>query len=118
MGHLGRLTSVSDLPSTRVLAAYIKKAMKLNDEGVKVARAPKRPAPKTVRVPADLAAALAPSRKAHAAFAAFSPSHKREYIEWITEAKTAATRARRVQTAVEWMAKGKPRNWKYMRTAG
>jgi uncharacterized protein YdeI (YjbR/CyaY-like superfamily) len=68
-----------------------------------------------VRLPADFAAALNTSRKARAAFAAFSPSHKREYIEWITEAKSAGTRARRLQTAVEWMAEGKPRNWKYVR---
>jgi uncharacterized protein YdeI (YjbR/CyaY-like superfamily) len=59
--------------------------------------------------------AVALSQKAQAAFAAFSPSHKREYIEWITEAKSSDTRARRLQTALEWMAEGKPRNWKYMR---
>jgi bacteriocin resistance YdeI/OmpD-like protein len=44
----------------------------------------------------------------------FSPSHRREYIEWLTEAKTEATRAKRLATALEWMAEGKPRNWKYM----
>ena len=94
MGHLGRLTAVSDLPTKTVLAGYIRKAVALNDEGVRVPRATKRAAPKAVRLPADLAAALNKSRKARAAFAAFSPSHKREYIEWITEAKSAGTRAR------------------------
>jgi uncharacterized protein YdeI (YjbR/CyaY-like superfamily) len=58
---------------------------------------------------------LSKSKKAHAAFAGFSPSHKREYLEWITEAKSAGTRARRLQTAIEWMAEGKSRNWKYVR---
>jgi uncharacterized protein YdeI (YjbR/CyaY-like superfamily) len=58
--------------------------------------------------------ALAADAKAHDAFEAFSPSHKREYIEWVTEAKQDATRARRVAQAVEWIAEGKPRNWKYM----
>ena len=106
---------VSDLPSKPVLASYIKKAVALNDEGVKVARVAKRAAPKALRVPADLASALNKSKKAHAAFAAFSPSHKREYLEWITEAKSADTRARRLQTAIEWMAEGKSRNWKYVR---
>ena len=115
MGQLGRLTAVSDLPSNSVLASYIKKAAALNDKGVKVARVAKRAAPKALRVPADLASALNRNRKAHAAFAAFSPSHKREYLEWITEAKSADTRARRLQTAIEWMADGKSRNWKYMR---
>ena len=114
MGQLGRLTKPSDLPAKKVLAGYIKSAMALNDDGVKVARVPKRAAPKAVRVPEDLAAALKKNKKAHAAFAGFSPSHKREYIEWITEAKTAGTRARRLETAVDWMGEGKSRNWKYV----
>jgi uncharacterized protein YdeI (YjbR/CyaY-like superfamily) len=114
MGHLGRLTKLSDLPAKNVLAGYIKKAMALNDKGVMGARAP-RAAAKALRVPADLAAALKKNKKAQAAFLAFSTSHKREYIEWITEAKTSDTRARRLQTALEWMGEGKPRNWKYMR---
>ena len=114
MGQLGRLTKPSDLPAKKVLAGYIKSAMALNDDGVKVARVPKRAAPKAVRVPEDLAAALKKNKKAHATFEGFSPSHKREYIEWITEAKTAGTRARRLETAVEWMGQGKSRNWKYV----
>jgi len=116
MGQLGRLTTLSDLPPKGVLAGYIKKAAALNDEGVTVPRVPKRAAPQALRVPADLAAALKKSTKARATFAGFSPSHKREYIEWISEAKSDATRARRLQTAIEWMADGRPRNWKYMRT--
>jgi len=114
MGQLGRLTKPSDLPAKKVLAGYIKSAMALNDDGVKAARVPKRAAPKAVRVPEDLAAALKRNKNANATFEGFSPSHKREYIEWITEAKTAGTRARRLETAVEWMGEGKSRNWKYV----
>ena len=114
MGHLGRLTSLGDLPSKTVLAGYIRKAAALNDNGVRVERKAKRAAPKTVRVPPDLAAALNRSAKAHETFRGFSPSHKREYIEWITEAKTEATRERRVKQAIVWLSEGKARNWKYL----
>jgi uncharacterized protein YdeI (YjbR/CyaY-like superfamily) len=110
MGQFGRLASVADLPAKGVLAGYIRKAMKLNEDGVKVARTSKRVAAK---VPADLAAALARNRKAAATFAAFPPSARYEYIEWITEAKQEATRARRLSTTIEWLAEGKRRHWKY-----
>jgi uncharacterized protein YdeI (YjbR/CyaY-like superfamily) len=115
MGQFGRITQVSDLPSKKVLSGYVKEAMKLNEAGVK---APSRMKPKTPKaelvVPDDLASALQANQKARATFENFSPSHKREYVEWLTEAKTQATRARRLETAIEWMAEGKPRNWKYM----
>jgi uncharacterized protein YdeI (YjbR/CyaY-like superfamily) len=112
-GQFGRITALKDLPSKKILSGYIKEAMKLNDAGVKPVRArPKKPA--EVVVPEDLSSALHKNKKAAAVFEKFSPSNKREYIEWITEAKTEATRTRRLQTAIEWMAEGKPRNWKYM----
>ena len=114
MGHFGRVTRRSDLPSRAVLTAFVKKAAALNDQGVKVARAP-RSAPKPVKVPADLSAALEKNAKAKGGFDALSPSHQREYIEWITEAKADETRARRLAQAIEWMAEGKSRNWKYER---
>ena len=112
MGQFGRMQSVADLPSDKQLAAYIKKAMQLNEAGVKVprARAAPRPAP---AAPADLAAALKKNRKAQATFDAFSPSCKREYVEWITEAKQEATRQKRIAQAIEWLAEGKSRHWKY-----
>jgi len=66
-------------------------------------------------VPADLAAALKKNKKALATFEAFSPSHRREYVEWITEAKQEATRQKRVAQAALWLAEGKSRNWKYQR---
>ena len=95
MGHFGRLTKVSDLPSKRVLAGLVKKAAQLNDQGIKVARVKKAGPAKPVALPADLAAALKKKAKARSGYDALSPSHKREYIEWITEAKTDETRARR-----------------------
>jgi uncharacterized protein YdeI (YjbR/CyaY-like superfamily) len=115
MGQFGRLTKVSDLPSKTVLAGYVRKAAALNDQGVKVPR-PRRTGPPTpVRAPADLSAALTKNAKARQGFAALPPSHKREYIEWITDAKTADTRARRLAQAIVWIADGKARNWKYER---
>ena len=116
MGQFGRLAKVSDLPSKKILAGYIKKAAALNDQGVKAPRAPKRAAPRLLKVPADLAAALKKNAKAQAGFDALSPSHRREYIAWITEAKSDDTRARRLAQAIAWMADGKSRNWKYERT--
>src|SRR5215207_308230 len=114
MGQFGRITALSDLPSTKVLTGYVKEAMRLNDEGVK---SPTRSAPRTkkgeVVVPDDLATALKRNKKAQATFDSFSPSHRREYVEWITEAKGEETRKRRLETAVDWMAEGKSRNWKY-----
>jgi uncharacterized protein YdeI (YjbR/CyaY-like superfamily) len=115
MGQFGRITRVSDLPAKKAFTGYIKKAMALNDEGVKIERRPPRRATVDTAPPADLAAALKKNKKANASFKAFPPSHKREYIEWITEAKGADTRARRLKTAVDWMAEGKSRNWKYER---
>lgn len=114
-GQFGRITKIADLPPKRTLAGYIRKAMALNDQGIAAPRKAVKAAAAPVRVPADLSAALRRNRKAKAAFDAFSPSHRREYIEWITEAKREETRARRVQTAVAWMAEGKTHNWKYER---
>jgi len=114
MGHFGRITKLSDLPAKKVLTGYIKKAMKLNEDGVKKPAPPKPKTPRELVVPDDLAQALQGNATAQATFEKLSPSHKREYVEWITEAKTAATRTKRLQTAIEWMVEGKPRNWKYM----
>ena len=111
MGQLGRITKLADLPPRKKLVGYVKKAKELNDAGVKVAKTTK---PKPVlEPPADLLAALRKNKKAQAAFDKFPPSHKREYVEWIVDAKTDETRQRRLAQAVEWMADGKPRNWKY-----
>ncbi len=113
MGSYGKLVSLKDLPPKKTLVAHLKKAMKLNEDGVK-APAARKSAPKPPpEAPADLVAALKKNRAAKAAYDAFPPSCKREYIEWIVEAKREETRAKRLAQAVEWMAEGKRRNWKY-----
>jgi uncharacterized protein YdeI (YjbR/CyaY-like superfamily) len=113
MGQLGRIRSPKDLPPKKTLTAWIRKGMALNEQGVKVPRASKAKKPE-VRVPADLEKALGRNPKARAAFAGFSPSHRREYVQWIEEAKRPETRRKRVATTIEWLAEGKARNWKYM----
>ena len=112
MGHLGRLTSMKDLPSDKKLTAYIKEAMALNDKGIKI---PAKPATekKELVVPDYFTKALKKNKKAWEAFSNFSYSHKKEYVEWITEAKTDATREKRMASAVEMLEEGKSRNWKY-----
>ena len=114
LAQLGRMTSIDDLPDDRALIRIIQTAARLNDEGVKVTRAPaKKKAP--LKVPTYFMAAVKKNKKALAAFSEFSPSHKREYVEWVTEAKTDDTRDRRLSTAVAWMSEGRSRNWKYER---
>ncbi|WP_126246074.1 YdeI/OmpD-associated family protein [Chitinophaga rhizosphaerae] len=112
MGHLGKIASLRDLPPDKTLIAYIREADRLNREGIKL---PARPvSEKTeLEVPAALAAALKKNKTAEKQFQAFSYSHRKEYIEWINEAKTDPTRDKRIAQAVEWMAEGKGRNWKY-----
>lgn len=113
MGQFGRITRVSDLPSKKAITVYIRQAMKLREDGVKnPARSKPRKKAKLV-VPTELTRALKKNKKAAAAFEGFPPSHKREYADWISEAKRDETRKRRVDAAVEWMAEGKSRNWKY-----
>ena len=112
MGSFGRLTSLADLPDEATLTALIGKAMALIDSGVTPAR--KAAAPKAeIPMPDDLATALSGNAAARATYDAFSPSCRREYLEWVTEAKRPETRARRIGQAVEMMAEGKKRNWKY-----
>ncbi|NVM77397.1 uncharacterized protein YdeI (YjbR/CyaY-like superfamily) [Duganella sp. SG902] len=113
MGHFGRITSVKDLPSKKVLAGYIKQAMKLNDDGVAAPARAKPATPRALEIPDDLSAALDAVPAARRHFDAFSPSKQRDYAEWLTEAKTEATRARRREQAIAWIAEGKSRNWKY-----
>jgi uncharacterized protein YdeI (YjbR/CyaY-like superfamily) len=113
MGNLRDIASLGDLPGDKVLLAYIKEACRLNEEGIKAPPRAKSAPKKALPVPPVLAAALKKNKKAAAAFEAFAPSHRREYILWITEAKTEETRDKRVNTAIEWIAEGKGRNWKY-----
>lgn len=108
MGNLGRLTSLKDLPPDDILIDFIEQAQKLNDSNIK---------PKTEKaplvVPDYVTAALAKNNKAKATFDSLAYSHRKEYLQWITEAKTKATRQKRLASSVEWLAEGKNRNWKY-----
>jgi hypothetical protein len=116
MGNLGKITSLKDLPKDAVLTRWIKEAMILNEENIKI---PKNVQPKyqkqELETPAYFTAAVKKNKAAWKTFEAFSPSNKRDYVEWITDAKTEATREKRLAQAIEWMAEGKIRNWKYQR---
>ncbi|HEU0006957.1 MAG TPA: YdeI/OmpD-associated family protein [Terriglobia bacterium] len=112
MGHLGRITTIADLPDRNTLTHCIIEAVRLNETGTKLPRKPKL-LRKELVVPDDLAAALKKNKKALATFARFTYSHRKEYIQWISGAKTEATRAKRLKTALDWMAEGKSRHWKY-----
>jgi uncharacterized protein YdeI (YjbR/CyaY-like superfamily) len=112
MGHFGRLMSIQDLPSDKETIGYIKKAVELNERGVQKKRTPR--GAQKVTVPADLKAALAKNGKARKTFENFSYSHKKEYVDWITDAKREETRQKRLKTTIQWLSQGKPQNWRYM----
>jgi uncharacterized protein YdeI (YjbR/CyaY-like superfamily) len=112
MGQFGRLASVDDLPPDEMLHGLIRKAAALNEAGPKPSR-PKQPAKPGLETPGDLGEALDSNPAARATFDGFPPGCRREYVSWVVEAKRPETRARRVAQAVEWMAEGKRRNWKY-----
>ncbi|MGE5175797.1 MAG: YdeI/OmpD-associated family protein, partial [Hyphomicrobiales bacterium] len=111
-----RITKISELPPARLVLACVRESVRLNESGVKT---PPRRRAKTVgrgtAMPAAFRAALAKRPKALATYRAFTPSQRREYVEWIAEAKRPETRDRRIKTAVAWIAAGKLRNWQYAR---
>lgn len=114
MGNLGKITSLKDLPSDRAMLKMIKEACALNDKGIKIKK-PETASKKEVAAPEYLLKALSKNKAAQKTFDAASYSFRKEYIEWITGAKTENTRNTRLKTALEWMAEGKGRNWKYER---
>jgi uncharacterized protein YdeI (YjbR/CyaY-like superfamily) len=114
MGQFGKIVTIKDLPNKKEMTSYIRKAMALNDAGLKKKRPAAAPKPPP-ELPADFAAQLKKHRAARETYEAFSPSAQREYVDWIIEAKTDATRQKRIATALEWLAEGKHRNWKYMK---
>jgi uncharacterized protein YdeI (YjbR/CyaY-like superfamily) len=113
MGHLGRITSLKDMPPDKKITAWIKEAMRLNDKGIKLPPKVKSADKKELIIPDYFTKALAKNKKAKQVFENFAYSHKKEYLQWITEAKTEETRNKRMATALEWMVEGKPRLWKY-----
>ena len=114
MGQFGRITSLKDLPAKKTLVGYVKKAAELNEAGIKTpARVKQRTKTKELSVPDYFIAAIKKNKKALATFDGFPYSKKKDYVEWITGAKTGETRDRRTKTAIEWMSEGKARHWKY-----
>jgi uncharacterized protein YdeI (YjbR/CyaY-like superfamily) len=113
MGQFGRISAISDLPSEKVLLGYIKEATRLNDEGIKKPTPAKPKTKKELVIPSYFTAALKKNPKAQATFEKFSYSHKKEYVEWVTEAKREETRNQRLATALDWLEEGKSRHWKY-----
>lgn len=112
MGNLGRITSLADLPADYIIKQFIIEAIELNERGVKIEKV-KAATPATLVVPDYFITILKQHPLAETHFNQYGHSHKKEYVEWITEAKTEATRLKRMQTAVEWLTEGKSRNWKY-----
>jgi uncharacterized protein YdeI (YjbR/CyaY-like superfamily) len=115
MGSLGRITGLKDLPADKLLLAYMRQAADLVETGQRTKSIDRRPksSKRAVRVPVELGAALKKNKVAAKAFEGFSPSCQGEYAEWIAEARRPETKERRVQQAVQWIAEGKTRNWKY-----
>ena len=114
MGEFGRIARRSDLPGRTILLRYVKEAAALNDAGAKVPARQRPKKPRSLEVPDYFMSALRKSRRAMGTFEGFSPSHKREYVDWVGEAKGEGTRNKRLETAVAWMSEGKVRNWKYV----
>lgn len=115
MGHLGRITSLDDLPSDKQMIAYIKEAAALNAGGIRIRKTSSVRTSKTLIVPPYFTEALHTNLKAKKTFDGFSYSQRKEYVDWVTEAKTEPTRLQRLSTAVKWMSEGKVRNWKYIK---
>lgn len=113
MGNLGQIKSTADLPTDKIMIAYIKEAMRLIDSGEKLSKKNPVPGTGTIEIPDYFRKILKKNKMAWQHFEAFSYSQKKEYIQWISEAKTEATREKRMETALEWISEGKGRNWKY-----
>ena len=115
MAHFAKITMLDDLPDDAILKEYIKEAIKLNETGAKVPSKPKATAKKALEIPGYLVTALKQNKAASDTFQNFSYTNKKEYVEWLTTAKTEATQEKRLATTIEWLAEGKIRNWKYVR---
>ncbi|MCC6550794.1 MAG: YdeI/OmpD-associated family protein [Ignavibacteriaceae bacterium] len=113
MGLLGQIRTLDELPSEKILTWYIHEAMRLHDEGVKIVRKKTAAQKKVLETPEWFEKELRKNKTAWKVFEAASYSFRKEYIMWLIEAKTDATRFKRLETAVEWIAEGKGRNWKY-----
>jgi uncharacterized protein YdeI (YjbR/CyaY-like superfamily) len=115
MGQFGRITSIKDLPPRRVLLGYIREAARLNEEGKKAPPKARKKTDRVLELPDYFTAALRRNKQALANFEAFSYTKRKDYVDWLIEAKTEATREKRLATALEWIGENKGRNWKYER---
>jgi len=113
MGLLGKITSFNDLPRDEILIAYIQQAIQLNEDNIKLPLKPKSTEKKELILPDYFIEALNEAPQAMAVFQNFSLSNKKDYVLWLEEAKTEATRLKRLDTTLEWLAEGKTRMWKY-----
>lgn len=113
MGQFGRITSISDLPDDETLLGYFREARRLNEENIKVPQKPKNLTVKELIVPECLVEALKENPLAAETWDKFAYSHRKEYVNWITESKTDATRDKRLATTIEWLAEGKTQMWRY-----
>lgn len=113
MGNFDKITSLKDLSSDKILIDYIKEAGRLNEENIKLPARQNITANTVLNAPEDFAAVLKKNKKALSFFEKFTAGKKKEYIKWITEAKTEATQNKRIEIAVEWISEGRARNWKY-----
>jgi uncharacterized protein YdeI (YjbR/CyaY-like superfamily) len=113
MGSLGKIKTFNDLPEDEVLIMYIREAIRLNEEGIKLPTKPKSIEKTNLIVPKEFLDALQQDPSALSTFQNFSASNKKDYVLWIEEAKTETTRQKRLDTAVEWISEGKTRMWKY-----
>ncbi|HEY9156022.1 MAG TPA: YdeI/OmpD-associated family protein [Opitutaceae bacterium] len=111
-GRVEKIEKLSDLPKDDVLVACVRSAVQQRDTPKTKAKRVREPV-KEVPVPTDLKKAISANVKANTVFKALAPSHRREYINWIVEAKRPETRAKRIQTTVDWLSEGKKLNWKY-----
>ncbi|HEY0670461.1 MAG TPA: YdeI/OmpD-associated family protein [Sphingobacteriaceae bacterium] len=113
MGQLGQIKNVNELPSDDILKSYFREAYELNEKNIKLPLKPKQT--KELEIPSYFTKALSENQKALETFQNFSYSHKKEYVDWVTEAKTEETRTKRLATSMEWLEQGKPRMWKYLK---
>jgi hypothetical protein len=113
MGALGKLSALADLPPEVEFKAMLKKAQVLIEQGAKAPRQSRQPPKPVPAMPEAFALALAQEATAQRFFDGLAPSHRRDYIEWIAEAKRDETRDKRIAQALQWLAEGKRRNWKY-----
>ncbi len=112
MGNLGKISSLKNLIPEKIFIDFIKQAVKLNEDGIKIEKTKKTPA-KGIKPSNEFQISLNKNKKAKSNFDKFSPSQRNEYIGWINEAKTEVTKNKRIATSIEWIEVGKRRNWKY-----